>query len=171
MKAFLVGLAGSGKTTLGKQLAVVSGVPFLDLDSVIEEVEGMAVAQVFALRGETYFREVEAALLRKTTQQHEHFVLSTGGGAPCFLGNMDFIVKNGLAIYLDVPAAILRDRVIADGIAHRPLYDGLTNADILSKIEEQHKARHQFYQQAQITLSGDHLTIQELLTPLKNMPK
>lgn len=83
MKIYLLGFMGAGKSYWGKQLADHLNLPYYDLDEVIVEAEEMAIADIFASKGEDYFREQEAKLLRDLSEQ-ESFLISCGGGTPCF---------------------------------------------------------------------------------------
>ena len=171
MKVFLVGLAGSGKTTLGKELATVLDVDFVDLDVVIKQHAQMTIPEIFEQKGETYFRDIESQLLRETIQNNDNIVMSTGGGAPCFRQNMEFIVQNGVSIFLNVPLKTLAKRVMDDGIANRPLYKGLTKEALLSKIQGQFDERYPFYKKSHITLEGDTLSVHDIIAQIKKMPR
>lgn len=139
---------GSGKTHSGRQLAERLGFLFLDLDLLIEAEAGMAISQIFESSGEDHFRELERQSLHFTAEL-ENVVVSTGGGAPCYFDNMDWMNQNGICIFLDTPAEILARRLLPER-AHRPLlrpYDEKTlPAFIQSKLEE----RMYFYRQAAI---------------------
>jgi shikimate kinase len=100
MKLFLIGLMGSGKSVMGKRISQSAQLPFIDLDNEIEKEEGMKIQEIFSKKGEDYFRTLEAAALRRHSEAEE-FVMATGGGAPCFHGNMDFINKTGTSIFLN----------------------------------------------------------------------
>jgi XRE family transcriptional regulator, aerobic/anaerobic benzoate catabolism transcriptional regulator len=76
----LLGLRGAGKSTVGRALADKLGVPFFELDRLIEAEAGMSLAEIFAIHGEGYFREVELAALKKFFTSHKTGVLATGGG-------------------------------------------------------------------------------------------
>ena len=78
MKIFLIGLPGSGKSTIGEALANRLNMEFVDLDKKIEAREGMVVPEIFAAQGEDYFRRVEAELLREWASTPGSFVMSTG---------------------------------------------------------------------------------------------
>src|SRR5688572_14636881 len=97
LRIFLIGFMGAGKTYWGKQLAEHWDLPYYDLDEVIVAEEEMAVSDIFSTKGEDYFRERESAILRGLVKQ-ERFLISCGGGTPCFQDNMDFMNENGTTI-------------------------------------------------------------------------
>ena len=90
VRIFLTGYMGAGKTTLGKAFARHMNIPFIDLDWYIEERFHKTVGELFIERGETGFRELERNMLHEVAE-FENVVISTGGGAPCFYDNMDFM--------------------------------------------------------------------------------
>ena len=90
---------GSGKSAVGKILASRIGVQFIDLDSFIESHEGISISEIFSSRGEVYFRKKEGELLEDIVTTNTEFVLSTGGGTPCYGSNMNFIKEHTNAIY------------------------------------------------------------------------
>ncbi len=147
----LVGLPGSGKSTLGQLLAQQLGLPFIDLDAVIETEAGSSIAQLFAQKGEPYFRELESALLKKVLQGPVPVVLATGGGAPCFYDNMAYIRMHTRSVYLNVPWPLLAQR-LAKQPGKRPLLQGLTAADFTDALKEKFGWRIPYYQQAQLHL-------------------
>src|SRR5689334_5487844 len=102
MKIFLIGLPGSGKSTLGKDLADALLVDFVDLDVEIEKQENKIVQDIFREKGEDYFRQVESSVLKVWAASSKSFVMSTGGGAPCFYGGIDVINESGISIFLNV---------------------------------------------------------------------
>lgn len=120
LRIFLVGFMGSGKTTIGRLLADRLGVPFFDLDGLVEAAEHMSIKEVFAERGEPYFRKREQDLLQ-TTRYLEKAVVATGGGTFTFDENVAFIKAEGLSIYLSAPFALLRHR-IGEKAAERPMF-------------------------------------------------
>ena len=90
IRIFLTGYMGAGKTTLGKAFARKLNLPFVDLDWYMEERFHKTVGELFVERGEAGFRELEKNMLHEVGA-FEDVVISTGGGAPCFFDNMDFI--------------------------------------------------------------------------------
>ena len=148
----LVGLPGSGKTTLGRQLAAYFNRPFLDLDHAIEARTGRGVRELFAEEGEAVFRNIEAAVLRAALAAGgPPLVLATGGGTPCFHGNMPLLNQAGPTLWLDVPVAELAARLSPAEVAKRPLMAAAGGAE--AWLRETLAARKQFYAQARVRCS------------------
>jgi shikimate kinase len=165
-KIFLIGLMGSGKSHWGRHLATHLHYPFLDLDKGIEMVEMKSIAEIFETKGETYFRQKEAAVLRSLTD-NKKFVLSCGGGAPCFHGNMDWMLQHGTIIWLHPPLSVLADRLII-GKEKRPLLKkAVTKADIEKIMGVQQQSRSLFYEKAHFIITDPNpsvKTFEKLLT-------
>ncbi|PRD57339.1 shikimate kinase [Sphingobacterium gobiense] len=154
---FIIGFMGSGKTTLGKKLAGHLNLKFIDLDHLIVERVGMSIPEYFTHHGELKFRELESQLLKE--QQGERAVISTGGGSPCFFDNMQWILENGISIYLYLTPKALYSRLQQSNIASRPALHGLRDEALLQFIEEKLSERESFYKQA-------HIHIDQLNTSL-----
>jgi len=106
----LTGFMGSGKTSVGRALARLLGWRFRDLDSIIEGRAGMGVAEVFASRGEQWFRKVEGKAIFGLGRLR-NTVIATGGGAPVRSRNRALLKAAGLVVYLKVPPSILARRL------------------------------------------------------------
>ncbi|XVE83237.1 hypothetical protein DITRI_Ditri16bG0071600 [Diplodiscus trichospermus] len=118
---YLIGLMGSGKTTVGKILSHVLNYSFFDSDTLIEqELNGMSVAEIFKLHGESFFRKKETEVLRRLSSKKQ-LVVSTGGGAVVQDENWDYMQKKGISVWLDVPLEALAKRIAAVGTHSRPL--------------------------------------------------
>ncbi len=117
-KLYLVGFMGAGKTTLATALGRRLDWRVEDLDELIEARERCTVADLFARRGEPYFRGVERDVLRRLLPLR-HAVVATGGGTYVDGDNRALINDNGLAVWLDLPFQMALARVPADG--RRPL--------------------------------------------------
>lgn len=155
MKIFLIGMPGSGKTTLGKQLANHLGIDFVDLDFEIEKAESRSISEIFASRGEDYFRLLESRLLVEWASGRLSFVMATGGGAPCFYKGIDVINEHGLSIFLDcsVPELIARVRKNRE----RPLLLNADEEELKSRLEKMREQRLSCYRQAAIILENPTL--------------
>ncbi|MED6124810.1 Shikimate kinase [Stylosanthes scabra] len=116
---YLVGMMGSGKTTVGKIMSQVLGYSFCDSDALVEEEVGNSVADIFKQYGEAFFRDKETEVLHKLSLMHR-FVISTGGGAVVRPINWKYMHK-GVSVWLDVPLEALAQRIAAVGTNSRPL--------------------------------------------------
>ncbi len=155
MKIFLIGMPGSGKTTLGKELAAHLGIDFVDLDAEIENFEGKSISEIFRQKGETDFRLLEARLLREWAGGNRDFVMATGGGAPCFFNGMDTINQSGVSIFLDVSVPELIERVRKN--RERPLLLTDDEEQLKEKLLTMRKKRLDCYRQAAISLENPSL--------------
>jgi shikimate kinase len=117
-KIYLVGFMAAGKTTVARALAVRLGWRAEDIDELIEARERRPVAEIFARRGEQYFRTVERDILRLLLPIR-HAVVATGGGTFMDVENRTAINLDGLSVWLDVPFETVVSRIPADG--RRPL--------------------------------------------------
>lgn len=162
MKIFLIGFMGCGKTTLGKKLASKTGFQFIDLDKLIEEAAGKTIPQYFAEHGETAFRELERDVLQSASY-HENAIIATGGGAPCYFDNMEWMNKAGLTVYISLPAAALASR-LEKAEEVRPVLKDHKGAALVQFIAGKLEEREPFYSKAKITASGMGLNADKLWT-------
>lgn len=156
MKIFLLGFMGTGKTYWGRLWALQQNLRFFDLDTEIEKHTGLTIPQIFEQHGETFFREEERERLRSFDKEDD-FILSAGGGTPCFYNNMQWMNENGLTIYLDTPLAVLKERLLKEKM-HRPLIKQLDEQGIEHFIETNIQKRKEYYQQAHIILSTESIS-------------
>lgn len=154
-RIILVGYMGSGKTTIGRQLAMALGLEFYDLDWYIETRYRCSVAQIFAERGEGGFREMECNMLHEVAE-FENIVLSCGGGTPCFFDNMNYLNMQGETVYLKATPQVLAKH-LKMGRVERPLIKGKDEKELLDYIEHSLKSREPFYSQAKHILDVDLL--------------
>ena len=145
-------MPGSGKTTLGKQVAVELFCPFVDLDEEIESREKKSIPEIFAQQGEDYFRQVESALLHEWAGSDKSFIMATGGGAPCFHRGIDVINQSGLSIFLDTPVDQLVQRLAEK--TGRPLVKAKDTEELKDKLEQMRQVRLPFYQRAAFILQN-----------------
>lgn len=117
----LIGFMGSGKSTVGKLLAKVLEMKFLDTDVEIEKEQGRSVQDIFSKEGETYFRNLEKEMCIKLSQAN-NTVISTGGGIILNKENIDNLKNDAVVFFLDVNKKTLYNRLITS--KGRPLLEG-----------------------------------------------
>jgi shikimate kinase len=156
-KIFLIGLPGSGKSTIGKLLAKKIGLAYTDLDEVIASEMNQRISDIFADCGEPYFRELEKNQLYLQIASQKPQVISCGGGTPCFFDNMLKMNSNGITIFLDVSAIALVQRIQDN--EDRPL---LKNENLLDKLTRLRADRMEYYSQAQIITDGHNTPIEQV---------
>ena len=155
-RIFLTGFMGTGKTHWGRLWAVRHHYDFFDLDEEIEQEEQLSITDIFEKKGEDYFRQKEALMLR-SMQNYSNSIIACGGGTPCFFDNMAWINENGLSILLQAsPREILKNIALHEG--KRPLIKKMNEAELLFYIEQKLAERKEYYEQAAIKIDADHIT-------------
>ncbi|HOK27330.1 MAG TPA: shikimate kinase [Bacteroidales bacterium] len=164
-RIYLTGFMGSGKTTAGKKLATAAGWDFIDLDHEIEKKEGKSISQIFTLHGEDYFRNSEAETLRNLITLKDS-VIATGGGTPCFHGNMNYMLATGIVVYLKLKPEEIKKRLSAEQ-AERPLLIGISEEELLGFIRKKLGEREKYYNMAHIITDGYNFNEIILLEEIK----
>jgi shikimate kinase len=162
MKLFLLGFMGSGKSKWGKKIAKQLAMPFFDLDDEVEKSANKSITELFQERGEDAFRLLESEVLANIIAQNETFVLSTGGGTPCFNNNMELMNQSGKTIYLNVDSTILYGR-LKTAKMNRPLIANLSDDELKVFIEDSLCKRVSFYSKAAAITSDSNLTAKKIL--------
>ena len=152
-RIFLIGYMGSGKTTIAKVLANTLGYTFVDMDTHIEAKEFKSVSQIFAELGEEKFRQMEQKCLHEVSE-FENVVIATGGGAPCFFDNMDYMNAHGLTVYIKLSVDQLAERLENSRANKRPLLADRKGDELKTFIAEGLAKREPFYNQAQLSAIG-----------------
>ena len=163
MKIFFIGMPGSGKTTMAKSVAEALQMMFVDLDHEIVDREQKSIPEIFRIRGEEYFRQVESKILTEWATKPSSYVMATGGGAPCFHAGIDIINKSGISIFLNEPLSTLVDRVSNN--TDRPLLATENVDDVRIRLQKLFILRESCYRQAQIII--DHPTLEVVLERLR----
>ncbi len=147
MKYFLVGYMACGKTRMGREMAAEKGMRFIDLDAYIADRERRSIPEIFAEEGEEKFRKLETRYLHEVCELYESFVMSTGGGAACFNGNMEYMNECGHTIFLDTPVDTIAERLIR-GKHKRPIVSKLSDEEIRRFVGRHLGERRVYYEKA-----------------------
>jgi len=155
MKIVLVGYMGSGKSTIGKLLAKELKYSFLDLDQVLEKRLGSSISDIFKSKGEVFFRKKEHEFLKDVLSEDSSFILSTGGGTPCYSGNMDSMLQLADAVfYLKVGIPGLVKRLMKEK-EQRPLIRNIKDDDLPEFIGKHLFERNNYYLKANYIVDCD----------------
>ena len=163
-RIFLIGFMGAGKTTIGKKLASLMKLSFVDLDLFIESRHHKTIRQIFEENGEDAFREMEQKALCEVAE-FEDVVISTGGGTPCFYQNMLFMNEKGTTVYLKVSIDELIKRISLNKSA-RPVLKNYSDNKLRLFVEEVIAKRSLVYAQAQIIFHAENQDISALCKQL-----
>ena len=168
MKIVLLGYMASGKSSIGKELSENRILPFIDLDAYIESKEEMTINTIFKEKGEIYFRRMEHAYLKELLNSEASFVLSLGGGTPCYANNMELILNSTAttSIYLQASIPTLVARLIA-GKEQRPLVKELGDEKLTEYVAKHLFERRFFYEQAHNKLVIDQKKIVEIIAEIR----
>lgn len=151
MSVILIGFMCSGKTTVGRVLAPLLDLPFVDIDRIVEQRVGPLVP-FFQQHGEAAFRIEERAALEDLLKGPP-CVIATGGGTPCEGDNLALMQGSGTVVWLDVPLSALMPRIERAG-GDRPLLFGLKGEELHAKVEELLAARELIYAEADIIVQA-----------------
>ncbi len=158
----LVGMMGSGKTTVGKQLAKQLGKSFVDSDEEIQRRTGVTIPHIFDIEGEAGFRQRESGVLEELMQRRD-IVLATGGGAVISPHNRSILRQGGIVVYLKSSVHDLWQRTRHDH--NRPL---LQTADPRAKLQELYEHRDSLYSEiADVLMHTGKQSVQVLLQRLQ----
>lgn len=156
MLYFLIGFMGSGKSYWGKRWSETFGLPFYDLDEVIERKEGKTIGQIFETEGEPAFRKKEQQALESMFDLKEG-IIACGGGTPCFHKNMKRMNQNGTTIYLKTAVPVLVERLLPE-LGHRPVLSHATPETLPVFIESKLAERKDFYSRSVFHFNTQYLT-------------
>ncbi len=175
---FLVGLSGSGKSTVGRVVARRLGRPLLDIDALIEGEYGARIPTIINRHGEEYFRALESDILAQAVQQEPSAIIATGGGIITRLENRALMAELGVRVFLQIEPQIALERLqdqhareIALGLTPelRPLISG---PDPLARLQALHTLRETWYKEAELTCAtvgkSAEQVAQEIIVMLTN---
>ncbi|ATW24020.1 shikimate kinase [Candidatus Formimonas warabiya] len=161
----LIGISGSGKTTIGKMLAERLQMEFYDTDREIEKLTGKMISQYFAEYGEARFRLEETAMVKKLSQ-YDHCVISTGGGVVLNRQNIDYLQEKGTLICFSTRPEIILERIKAD--INRPLFH---NGDPYQNILRLLRERKKLYQVAELTIDTSDMDFPDVVSEIHEFVK
>jgi shikimate kinase len=156
----LIGMMGSGKSTIGKLLSDKLNVAFSDLDKLIEQKVQLSISQIFQTKGEKYFRELEKNVLRENFSANNQ-VISLGGGTFENSETQKFLLTNSIIIYLKTLPQTIFERIKND--KSRPLLCGNMTIENISEIME---SRDINYRKASFTISTDNKNSDEIVSEI-----
>lgn len=158
----LVGLMGAGKSTIGRRLAQMLSVPFIDSDNEIVSAAGCSIADIFEIHGEAIFRDLEQRVLLRLLESNGSAVIATGGGA--FLNPVirDAVRQHSVSVWLKADLEVLLERVSRKRT--RPLLERGDKRAILARLIEE---RHAVYAKADVTVDSSaglhHAVVEEIV--------
>lgn len=154
----LIGIMGSGKTSIGKEISRSIGLPLIDTDAIIEEQAATTINNIFAEHGEDHFRNLETELIRSLASLPAPHIISTGGGIVIRPENRDLLKKLGYVIWLNADIDVLFERVQRH--SHRPLLHTPDPKGTLQNLMDQ---RMSWYNDsAHLAIDTSNLTIEEI---------
>jgi len=159
---------GSGKSVIGQELAKKLYFPFIDLDDYIEKQEKLTISEIFSQKGEIHFRKIEHIYLNELLNSDDKFILSLGGGTPCYAGNIDAILNadKSVSLYLQTSIKVLVERLI-EGKTKRPLIANLSDDQINEFVAKHLFERRFYYEQAHKTIKTDSKSLEEIVTEIR----
>ena len=153
----LIGFMGCGKSTISDALSGIFAMDVIEMDQIIASREGMSISEIFAERGEEYFRDCETNLLREL-QSEKNVVISCGGGTPLREVNVVEMKKNGKVIFLTAEPETILERVRDSH--DRPLIEENKTVPFIAELME--KRREKYEKAADIIIHTDHKTTYEI---------
>lgn len=169
-RIFIVGFMGCGKTTVGNELQQrLANYTFVDTDLLIEQMNGVTITQLFASKGEAFFRNEEAKLVAMLIANASPTIVATGGGLPLHNNTMHTLCANGTVIYLKLSPESLTKRLVAQKHT-RPLIADVSDELILNYITTLLHERAPTYAKAHYTVNGE-MPVNEIVTELIQLLK
>jgi len=157
MIIFLIGMPGSGKSSIGKELAKELGGNYIDLDQYIVQKEKLSIPNIFKTKGEGYFRKAETAALKEVVEKSKKTVVAVGGGTPCFNNNIALMQTGAKCVYLKVSVDTLAERIEKD-TNERPLFSKHKGSKLKEKVASMLEHREKFYKKALISFDAEGKT-------------
>jgi shikimate kinase len=155
----LIGFMGSGKSTVGLELANQMNFPFCDTDVLIEQNAKTTISNIFAEKGEEYFRNLETKTLEEMVQNTEKMIIATGGGLPLRECNAKLLKDLGFVVYLKVTKETVLKRLKGD--TSRPILAGDNVDEKIDKLLEYREPLYEISAHMQVVV--DNKTVPEIV--------
>ncbi|MFH1540915.1 MAG: shikimate kinase [Elusimicrobiota bacterium] len=152
MNIVLTGFMATGKSDVGKKIAYILKIKFVDTDKLIEKKIGMKISEIFAKKGERFFRDVESEIA-ETVSKHKNYIIATGGGIVLRQKNINVLKKNGKIVNLYASTGKILERVFEN--TDRPL---LNVKDRKKEIQKLLKQRQPFYKKCDFSVNTTNTT-------------
>ena len=168
MKIILLGYMASGKTIIANKLSDKITLKHIDLDSYIEKKEGLTIPEIFKNKGEIAFRLMEHHYLKELLFDDSDFILSVGGGTPCYANNIELIKNHSFSIYLKANIDTLYNRIIKKK-DNRPLVKDISNKDLKEFIAKHLFERNIFYDETNIKIDVNNKSVIQIVEEIKSI--
>ena len=165
-KIILLGYMGSGKSTIAQKLALSLNLPFIDLDQYIEQNENVSIKKLFESNKEIKFRKLEHQYLKELLANNDSFVLSLGGGTPCYANNHLLLQGDNItSVYLKASIETLTNRLKHEKDS-RPLLANQPDDELSEFIAKHLFERSYFYTHAKHTIKVDGKSVETIVTEI-----
>jgi shikimate kinase len=164
MNVYLIGFMGSGKTTVGKKLALRTGWACVDMDQEISKREGRSITEIFETNGESYFRDLESSLLKELSAAGK-LLVTTGGGVVLRTENRLLMRSTGFVISLKANREVIKKRVEAQG--GRPL---LQESELDKRITTLLSERKGMYDDADLQIDTSNRDVCDIVEEILRHP-
>ncbi|MDR0908027.1 MAG: AAA family ATPase [Rikenellaceae bacterium] len=162
-KIFLTGFMGSGKSSFGRRLAARLGRDFVDTDREIERIAEASILEIFATRGEEWFRELESEVIEGLKELNDNTVVALGGGAACREGVVERLRGQGTVVYLKMSPERLVRQIGQKGRDKRPKISGMNDEQLLSYINKTLPEREIFYNKANFVVDCEAVSDERIV--------
>ena len=159
---------GSGKTTIGTSISSKINLPFYDLDEIIINETGLLITEIFKQKGEIWFRKKEQEVLNSFIESKENFILSLGGGTPCYANNHLLLQRADIqSVYLKANVKTLVGRLNHEK-ENRPMIKNISG-DLASFVGPHLLERMYFYNFAKFKVTVDNKTVEKVISEIENI--
>lgn len=166
MKIILVGYMGSGKSIVAKELSKMLKIPYVEMDDLIEKRLNKSIKNIFAEKGELFFRKLENQIFKEKTESDGDLIISTGGGTPCYFNNHEILVASNVrSIYLAASIETLLNRLKSEK-QNRPLLANLDDNEAKEFIAKHLFERSYYYHQAKFKIDVNNKNVLEIVSEI-----